>query len=963
MAIERAKTHPGDAATKDGMGRLPLHDALHQAPNDVIHAIIDAHPAACLEKNQNGEFPLQLGLRVGAAADVLDALRKNSTLALILQCSDWAAVERLELATTDTCRMLDQFGNVALHVAVTCEAPLAVIERLIAADPAAIAAKNSEKRTPLEVAIQAGAPLELVKRLLQADHKGLDAPTATGATMRALLSSSESRSHRLLAQTFDAWLGRYKLNPGPPLHKTTTAVAQYGEDVLSSGNVCLKFMKHRDEFEAEINNRFSKNGDPLPAEAVIRILGWHTPVDEPLVDPSGKPQEPEHTCDQHDIATELEEYPYVIVMEQGERSLHDACAKERIAGYDAATIFDIFRQVLVCVQMLHIAGVVHADLKQRNILRVTSASTGAAKWILCDMDASANLDERVGTKTSSGYAPPELARARYANTDGDILHNAKHSFDIWSLGVIFFELCAGHTLFSQDTSNDELIEAHDQTRLCTWHTMDDEMLSRVLRNSNATDEMRSDARQLIRWCLKGHPDTRPTVTDLLHSRLLGPRDHALSSRAPRSHPMKYHGFLSHAQADASGTAGTLYYEYLKLGLHCWIDMRQEKLTLEGMRQGIRDSDVFILVLTERVLSSWFCNAEMMTALDEEKPIQLIIEEESRFHPFKREEWEAQAAAGVDERFVKNQTGAMTAVPPRVTQMIDQHLTSAVPYRRRDYEQRGMMRELCRRNGVALPSIPYPAWPAGVRPLRVAFIANPHGCRTAAAMHADLKQGLQSFPDRIELMPENQSQAQLDTADRIILLLSSGLLQEPALSTLEATVRFDAEAGQERMLPIYYPGDWTFGGREHMSAPEQICAWLNEHEALCYRPKDDSGGMSHHEFGVMLDHMLVKLGAVAGTATGSTEDGKVVPLPIATVREKLASAERELKAREAALRALSLELDAAKNALVPTDRSHPQVARTDQNEDEEGTPPAVRKHEEGSGKQRQNGSCQCCARPH
>ena len=84
-------------------------------------------------------------------------------------------------------------------------------------------------------------------------------------------------------------------------------------------------------------------------------------------------------------------------------------------------------------------------------------------------------------------------------------------------------------------------------------------------------------------------------------------------------------------------------------------MRQEKLTLEGMQQGIRDSDVFILVLTERVLSSWFCNAEIATALDEEKPIQLIVEEESRFHPFNREHWDAQAAAGVEERLVKNQS--------------------------------------------------------------------------------------------------------------------------------------------------------------------------------------------------------------------------------------------------------------------------------------------------------------------
>ena len=35
-------------------------------------------------------------------------------------------------------------------------------------------------------------------------------------------------------------------------------------------------------------------------------------------------------------------------------------------------------------------------------------------------------------------------------------------------------------------------------------------------------------------------------------------------------------------------------------------MRQALLTLEGMRQGVRDSDVFLLVLTETVLGRPYC---------------------------------------------------------------------------------------------------------------------------------------------------------------------------------------------------------------------------------------------------------------------------------------------------------------------------------------------------------------------
>ena len=56
---------------------------------------------------------------------------------------------------------------------------------------------------------------------------------------------------------------------------------------------------------------------------------------------------------------------------------------------------------------------------------------------------------------------------------------ARPSFDVWSLGVVLFELCAGHALFRQDTSNDELVEDTDRTRLCTWHTVGEQQLGLV----------------------------------------------------------------------------------------------------------------------------------------------------------------------------------------------------------------------------------------------------------------------------------------------------------------------------------------------------------------------------------------------------------------------------------------------------------------------------------------------------
>ena len=143
----------------------------------------------------------------------------------------------------------------------------------------------------------------------------------------------------------------------------------------------------------------------------------------------------------------------------------------------------------------------------------------------------------------------------------------------------------------------------------------------------------ADAKNLIRWCLKGEPSQRPTAAQLLAHRFLEP-----AAAAPAARRMRYHAFMSHAQADASGTVGTLFFAYEALGLHNWIDMRQAKLTLEGMRQGVRDSDVFLLTLSEHVLQSWFCRQEMLCAIAERKPVQLLVEEDARFHPFDIAAW-------------------------------------------------------------------------------------------------------------------------------------------------------------------------------------------------------------------------------------------------------------------------------------------------------------------------------------
>jgi hypothetical protein len=205
------------------------------------------------------------------------------------------------------------------------------------------------------------------------------------------------------------------------------------------------------QFEAEIAARLV-GGEALPTSVVVGVLGWHTPAHAGLADASGHTEEAESTpCATHPV---YDSYPYVLVMERAERSLHDACCKERLAGYDMAGVHIVLLAVLCCLAALHARRVIHGDLKQRNVIR-----RGAQGWILCDvsahplrachcmsrmgltllslaqMDASAHIGAPVGDKTSTAYCPPELARVRFAALLAS-LPLASTSFDVWSFGVM-----------------------------------------------------------------------------------------------------------------------------------------------------------------------------------------------------------------------------------------------------------------------------------------------------------------------------------------------------------------------------------------------------------------------------------------------------------------------------------------------------------------------------------------------
>ena len=126
----------------------------------------------------------------------------------------------------------------------------------------------------------------------------------------------------------------------------------------NSKPVALKMMRHRPQFLAEV---MAREGSELDPDLVIDIEAAHGPASSTDLDAlamGSSVMAPEHT----EATTK---YPYVLVMPQGERSVHNIQTMERVAGVAVRKVVEILLGVTRSLQELHDHDIVHGELKQR----------------------------------------------------------------------------------------------------------------------------------------------------------------------------------------------------------------------------------------------------------------------------------------------------------------------------------------------------------------------------------------------------------------------------------------------------------------------------------------------------------------------------------------------------------------------------------------------------------------------
>jgi len=145
-----------------------------------------------------------------------------------------------------------------------------------------------------------------------------------------------------------------------------------------------------------------------------------------------------------------------------------------------------------CLQAMHSANLVWTDLKAENFV-VTTETPFAMKGI--DLESAMSIRDNP-VDYSPEACPPEFAKAFLAGDGPYFVLDC--SYDIWSLGMVFFEISVGRTMFSGRSPAQITKILKDPNFKADTSAIPDEKL-----------------RDLVNSCLQIDPKKRPSLSQIL----------------------------------------------------------------------------------------------------------------------------------------------------------------------------------------------------------------------------------------------------------------------------------------------------------------------------------------------------------------------------------------------------------------------------------------------------------------
>lgn len=528
----------------------------------------------------------------------------------------------------------------------------------------------------------------IIEPLLQEDPELVTVRDSMGRTpaMLATLCTGARELHRQLAIIV---FGRYQLmNFEAPIYRSETSVICLCRDLDHSNSqteTVVKLMRNRDAWKRELNTRnVLRHFDGIDEVHIMLANSAACIIEEYDDEDIGAIKMDIVRCNKsildetkHKQAFDLMlEFPYAICMLRAERNLLEIIHSERYAGLPISVLGYTMRKIALAIDALHKVGIVHGDIKPRNIVRQTG---GGNQYKLIDFDMSFRgsikdneLKQETGVSNvhadarainrSNAYACPELVRWANHNTrigssssvtsqstiNGDDSYEANQNsvtlelatpeqIDIFSFGVTLYEVVTGVSLFEH--SYDKLTTRAIRSILKGWTGLDSTAMNELQQLHPGDDVFALG--DVLQWLLEPEPWKRPksmsevlghTFFDAKHGAM---RVHFLVDRIRAK--LKEHSqirdcgrvMISYSWKDAPFVLGRLAMTLAERSSGLWVDRLGGELgmgewTRQSMERGVKGCDVVVAVLSPSYVKSTNCGFELGCASKYKKQVIPIL---------------------------------------------------------------------------------------------------------------------------------------------------------------------------------------------------------------------------------------------------------------------------------------------------------------------------------------------------
>jgi serine/threonine protein kinase len=524
--------------------------------------------------------------------------------------------------------------------------------------------------------------VELMEAVLKRDKDVMTAPNARSKTPTELAIMCEGKLEiqtRFTVVLFE----RYQIaRPQNPLYKSPTAEVHECVDLAELNNsehaigsnkrFVVKLMSNPDLWLRELKTRDAL-GEAVAGSYVGAISAASTEIDTATMTPAAaaaaqaaaqyassastdvRPINVFQTAavnqTRRDEARHLmTEYPYAIQMPLADRNLNEIIASERLAEEPLDVIRQSSRKVLNLIQDLHSEGVVHGDVKPKNVVRVERT------LMLIDLDMSVTIgsSEPVAHSNpekfsgSTAYAAPELHKWMAEREASGFVEDGTspldklttpQQIDLWSFAVTMYEMASGSPLFQN--SYDRATPAA-LAKLKNWTGLDEEHVSQIESLHGATDS--AALRDVLLWALDANASSRPqSVAELCTHAFFDPRkggmrEHfvvnqikQLLAAAPTngSQRVDVNVMISYSWADTNFVLSRLIMELAPRVRELWLDrlggeQGMGEFAKASMQRGVQNADVIIAVVSPAYINSVNCGYEMEVAHAMGKPVIPVV---------------------------------------------------------------------------------------------------------------------------------------------------------------------------------------------------------------------------------------------------------------------------------------------------------------------------------------------------